>query len=87
MVVSQSARVQQHPPLLRAGDGAVVADEVASAALIVDPDLVEGHVDSVGGAVVVRLEQGLLVRAIPDDKVHHGLRRLQGLRGLTKRSN
>ena len=46
------------------GDAAVVAVELAPAALVVGVHVVERHVDGVGRAVVVGLQVGLLVRTV-----------------------
>lgn len=73
MVVGQASRVHQHPALLGVRDGAVVADESAATALVVDAGMVERDVDGVGRCVVVRLQKGLFIRPIPDHKVHHSL--------------
>lgn len=77
MVVREPARVHEHPPLLRVRDGAVVPDEPAPAALEVRPGVVQGDVDGVGGGVVVRTEEGLLVRTVADHEVHDGARGLR----------
>ena len=48
MVVGQTTGVHQHPAFLGILDGAVVADEPAAAALIIDAGAVERDVDGVG---------------------------------------
>ena len=40
--------------------------------LVIDAHPVEGDVDGVGGAVVVGLQEGLLVRPVPHHEVHYG---------------
>ena len=45
--------------------------------LKVDQGSVEGNVDGVSGGVVVRSQEGLLVRAVAHDKVHDGVGRLK----------
>ena len=52
-------------------------NSLASAALVVHPGVVKRDVDGVGGGVVVRPEEGLLVRAVPHDEVHDGARGLR----------
>ncbi len=48
MVVGQATGVHQHPAFLGILDGAVVADEPAPAALVIDACAVERDVDGVG---------------------------------------
>ena len=48
----------------------VLPEEVAPASLEVDPRVVEGQVDGVGGGVVVWAEERLLVGAVADHEIH-----------------
>ncbi len=77
MVVGQPTGVHQHPAFLSILDGAVVADEPAAAALIIDAGAVERKVDGVGRRVVVGSEEGLFIRSVSHHKVHDGAGRLK----------
>ncbi len=77
MVVGQTTGVHQHPAFLGILDGAVVADEPAAAALIIDAGAVERDVDGVGRRVMVGSQEGLLVRTVSYHEVHDGAGRLK----------
>ena len=77
MVVGQTTGVHQHPAFLGILDGAVVADEPAAAALVIDAGAVERKVDGVGRRVVVGSEEGLFVRSVSHHEVHDGAGRLK----------
>lgn len=76
MIVRQPPGVYQHPAWLRVCDRAIVSDEPAPSALVVDSRLIQGDVDGIRGRVVVRPQGRLLVRTIPHDEVHKRSRRL-----------
>jgi len=77
MIMSKASGMHQHPALLSIFQGTVVTDEFAAAALVVDVGVVQREVDGVGGAVVVRPQERLLIRTVAHDKVHEGTRRLK----------
>ncbi len=77
MVVGQPTGVHQHPAFLGILDGAVVANEPASAALVIDAGAVERDVDGVGRRVVVGSEEGLFVWSVSHHEVHDGAGRLK----------
>ena len=77
MVVGQTTGVHQHPAFLGILDGAVVADEPAAAALIIDAGAVERDVDGVGRRVVVGSEERLFVWTVSYHEVHDGAGRLK----------
>merc|ERR1712223_204279 len=62
--------MHEHPSNLCLCDLAIVSEESTTAALIVHPDTVEGHIDGVGGAVMMWSQERLLVRSIPNHEVH-----------------
>ena len=70
VIMSQASRMHKHPALLCILQGTVVADEPAAAALVVDVGVVQRDVDGVGGAVVMRPQERLLIRTVSHDKVH-----------------
>lgn len=74
MVVSQASWVDEQPALLGVGDAAVVANETATSAFIVNASPVESNVDGVGGRVVVRAQEGLLIWLVAHNEVHDGMR-------------
>jgi hypothetical protein len=51
--------------------------EFASSAGIINASPVQGNVDGVCGRVMVRTKEGLLIRAVTNNKVHGGTRRLR----------
>lgn len=62
--------MHEHPARLGIGDGTVVADKSAATTLVINANLVQGDVDCVGRAVVMRLQTRLLVRTVAHYEVH-----------------
>ena len=71
--------MHQHPAFLGVFDGAVVANESAATTFIINSRAVEGDVDGVGGRVVVRPQERLLVGTVSNHEVHDGAGRLKGV--------
>merc|ERR1712223_21022 len=62
--------MHEHPSNLCLCDLAIVSEEPTTTALIINSDTVEGHIDGVGGAVMMWSQERLLVRSIPNHEVH-----------------
>lgn len=85
MVMCQSSRVHQHPPFLGVLQSAVVPYEPAPAPFIVNAGIVQCNVYGISRAVMVRPQERLFVRPVPDHEVHQRSRRLNVLKKVIVR--